>query len=278
MGALFSVKPLMNSSCEPLHNALKAKLDRNELALSMIVRLVRGIEIASIARTAGLDSVYIDLEHNSYSIDTTSQICMACLAVGVTPLVRIPGHDPALIARVLDGGALGIIAPHVESKADAKAIVQAAKYPPIGLRSYAASQPFFHFRPVPAKDAILALNQATMVVAMVESGAAVSSVDDIASVDGIDMLLVGTNDLANDLAIPGELNHPRIREAYATVWQACRKHGKALGIAGLGSQPEFTKELVEMGGRYISIGSDLTILLGGVTDKVKQLRTAAERP
>ena len=267
----------MTNPSLPSANALKAKLARNELVLSMIVRLVRGVEIASIARTAGLDSIYIDLEHNSYSIDTTSQICMACLAVGVAPLVRIPGHDPALIARVLDGGALGIIAPHVESKADAMAIVRAAKYPPIGSRSFAASQPFFHFRQVAAKDAIPALNEATMVVAMIESGAAVSSADEIASVDGIDMLLVGTNDLANDLGIPGELDHARIREAYVEVWQACSKHRKALGIAGLGSRPEFTQELVEMGGRYISIGSDLTFLLNGVTDKVKQLRSAVER-
>ena len=71
----------MSAPAELLHNAVKAKLARNEVALSMIVRLVRGIEIASLARTAGLDSIYIDLEHNSFSIDSTSQICVACWRV-----------------------------------------------------------------------------------------------------------------------------------------------------------------------------------------------------
>lgn len=112
-----------------LSNAVRSRLDRNELALSMTVRLVRGVEIAALAKTAGVDSIYIDLEHCAFSLDTTSQICMACLAVGVAPFVRVPGIDPALIARILDGGALGIIVPHVESAAEAAAVVQAAKYP-----------------------------------------------------------------------------------------------------------------------------------------------------
>ncbi len=262
----------MTVPVDTLQNAVKAKLTRNEVALSMIVRLVRGIEIASLARTAGLDSIYIDLEHNSFSIDSTSQICMACLATGVTPFVRVPGIDPHLIARVLDGGALGIIVPGVESKADAVAIVQAAKYPPLGGRSYASAQPHFQFRSLPAKDAIKTLNSMTTVVAMIESAAAVEAAADIASVDGIDILFVGSNDLSNALGIPGQLDHPKVREAFAQVWDACRKHGKHLGLGGLGSKPEFTKELVAMGARYVSIGSDLTFLLNGASDKVRQYR------
>ncbi len=264
----------MTVPTDQLQNAVKAKLARNEVALSMIVRLVRGIEIASLARTAGVDSIYVDLEHNSFSIDTTSQICMACLATGIAPFVRVPGIDPHLIARVLDGGALGIIVPGVESKADAMAIVQAAKYPPLGGRSYASAQPHFQFRSFPAKDAIELLNNAMTVVAMIELAAAVEAAADIASVNGIDILFIGSNDLSNAFGIPGQLDHPRVRDAFARTWDACRKHGKNLGVGGLGSKPDFTKELVAMGARYISIGSDLTFLLNGATDKVKQYRSA----
>lgn len=257
---------------DQLHNAVKDKLARNEVALSMIVRLVRAVEVASIARTAGLDSIYIDLEHNSFSIDTTSQICMACLGTGVAPFVRVPGIDPHLIARVLDGGALGVIVPGIASKTDAEAIVRAAKYPPMGGRSYASAQPHFQFRSLPTKDAIQTLNSSTTVVAMIESAAAVEASSEIAAVDGVDILLVGSNDLSNALGVPGQLDHPLVRAAFTTVWEACRKHGKHLGIGGLASKPDFTKQLVAMGARYISIGADLTFLLNGATDKVRQYR------
>jgi 4-hydroxy-2-oxoheptanedioate aldolase len=91
-----------------LHNHVKAKLARGEVVASMTVRLIRGIEIARIAKTAGFDSLYVDLEHASFSLETTSQICIAALEAGVTPLVRVP--SAAEVSRVLDGGALGVIA------------------------------------------------------------------------------------------------------------------------------------------------------------------------
>src|ERR1700680_532516 len=90
-----------------LRNHVKEKLQRGEVVASMTVRLVRGIEIARLAKTAGFDSLYVDMEHSSLSLDTTSQICMAALEAGVTPFVRVPGV--AEVQRVLDAGALGII-------------------------------------------------------------------------------------------------------------------------------------------------------------------------
>src|SRR6202166_3103454 len=96
-----------------LRNHVKEKLARGEVVASMTVRLIRGIEIARIAKTAGFDSLYVDMEHSSFSLETTGQICMAALAAGVTPLVRVSGV--AEVSRVLDGGALGVIAPHIRS-------------------------------------------------------------------------------------------------------------------------------------------------------------------
>ncbi len=103
----------------------------------MTVRLVRGIEIARIAATAGFDTLYVDLEHSSFSLETTGQICMAALEAGIAPFVRVPANTPDYISRVLDGGALGIIAPHVGSAQEARAVVKAAKFPPLGERSNA---------------------------------------------------------------------------------------------------------------------------------------------
>ena len=92
---------------EILRNHVKEKLRRDEVVASMTVRLVRGIEIARIAETAGFDSLYVDMEHSSFSLETTSQICIAALEAGITPFVRVPGV--AEVSRVLDGGALGVI-------------------------------------------------------------------------------------------------------------------------------------------------------------------------
>jgi 2-keto-3-deoxy-L-rhamnonate aldolase RhmA len=102
---------MADSPRQLLRNSVKDKLARNEVVASMIVRLVRTIEIAQIARTAGFDSFYVDMEHNSFSPDTTGQLCMAGLAAGIAPFVRVPSIEPEHIARALDGGALGVI-PH----------------------------------------------------------------------------------------------------------------------------------------------------------------------
>src|SRR5690242_6017404 len=107
-----------NEINELLRNHVKERLGRGEVVASMTVRLIRGIESARIAKSAGFDSLYVDLEHASFSLDTTGQICIAALEAGITPLVRVPGV--AEVSRVLDGGALGVIAPHVQSADDAR--------------------------------------------------------------------------------------------------------------------------------------------------------------
>src|ERR1700735_5278695 len=152
---------------EVLRNHMKEKLARGEVVSSMTVRLVRGIEIARIAKTAGFDSLYVDLEHSSFSLETTGQICMAALAAGVTPLVRVPGV--AAVSRVLDGGALGVIAAHIRSAAEARDYVTAAKFPPLGERSAAGPLPHLHYRSFPVAQADAAMNAATMLVAQFES-------------------------------------------------------------------------------------------------------------
>jgi 4-hydroxy-2-oxoheptanedioate aldolase len=130
----------------------------------MTVRLVRQIEIAQIAATAGFDTLYIDVEHASVSLETTSQICIAALAAGIAPFVRVPANTPEYISRMLDGGALGIIAPHVGSAAEARAVVDAAKFPPLGSRSAAGAGPQLQYRAFPVAEANAALNDATTVM------------------------------------------------------------------------------------------------------------------
>lgn len=254
----------------PVYNAVKSKLARDEVVLSMTVRLIRTAEIAVIAKTAGFDTLYIDLEHNSFSLDTAGQICLTALTCGITPFVRVASHLD--IPRALDSGALGVIAPHVESAADALQVVRAAKFAPLGERSIAGNLPHFQFRSLPNREATAALNDATTVVVMIESKAGLDVVDEIASVEGVDILMIGTNDLCASLGIPGEHEHPSIRAAYSRCADACRKNGKHLGIGGLAGHPKLTAELVQLGARYISTGTDLSFLLSAATAKAKQMR------
>lgn len=252
-----------------LRNGVKEKLAREEVVSSMTVRLVRGVEIALIARTAGFDTLYIDMEHCSFSLETTGQICIAALNMGVTPFVRVPANTPEYISRVLDGGAMGIIAPHVRSAEEARAVVRAAKFAPLGERSANAGLPHLQYRSFPAGEANAALNAATMVIVMMEAAEALERVDEIAAVEGIDMLLIGTNDLTSEWGIPGQYDDPRVEDAYARTIAACRRHGKHVGVGGLASRPDLVERFVRLGARYVSTGTDLGFLTAACTAKAK---------
>ena len=254
-----------------LRNNVKEKLARGEVVASMTVRLTRSVEIARIAKTAGFDSLYVDLEHSSMSIDTCGQICVAAMEAGIAPFVRVPANTPDYIARVLENGALGIIAPHVRSAAEAKAVVQAAKFAPLGERSNATGLPHLHYRSFPAAEAYAALNDATMVIVQFESAAALDHADEIIGVDGIDLVLIGLNDMLADWGLPGQYDHPRVREAYRKTIDACRRHNKHCGVGGLSSRPDLMAEYVKMGARYVSTGTDLGFLLGACAQKAKQV-------
>ena len=255
-----------------LRNNVKEKLKRDEVVASMTVRLVRTIEIARIARTAGFDSLYVDLEHSSFSLETCGQICMAAVEAGIAPFVRVPANTPDYIARVLEGGALGIIAPHVRSADEARAVVRAAKFSPLGERSNAGGLPHLHFRSFSAPEAYAALNEATMVIVQFESAAALDKTEEIVAVDGVDLVLVGLNDLLADWGIPGQYDHPRVREAYAGTIAACRRHGKHCGVGGLSTRPDLVAEFVRMGARYVSTGTDLAFLMSACTARAKQVQ------
>ena len=255
-----------------LRNPVKDKLARGEVVASMTVRLVHGVEIASIAKTAGFDTLYIDVEHSSFSLETTSQICIAALALGIAPFVRVPSIRPEHVGRVLDGGALGVIAPHVRSAEEARAVVRAAKFPPLGERSAAGGLPHLQYRSFPAAQANAALNAATMVIVQCESDAFLEEVDAIMAVEGVDLALIGTNDLLADWGRSGEYEHPRVRDAYARVIAAAAQHGKHVGVGGLATRPTLAAEFVRMGARYVSTGTDLAFLLAACTDKAKQVR------
>ena len=257
---------------ELVSNNVKEKLARDEVVASITVRLVRGIEIARIAKSAGFDSLYIDLEHSPLSLEATGQIAMAALALAIAPFVRVPANTPEYISRVLDAGALGVIAPGVRSPQEARAVVAAAKYAPLGRRGAAGGLPHFNYASIPAADANAAMNAATMVMIQCESAEAIDRVEEIAAVEGVDLIMIGTNDFLADIGMPGAFEHPRVRDAYARTIAACRACGKHVGIGGLPSRPQLIGDFVKLGARYVSTGTDLSFLLAEASERARQVR------
>lgn len=252
-------------------NKTKTRLREGKLALGMGLRQARTVDIATIAGTCGFDWLFIDTEHNSMSVDTACQIAMAAIATGVTPIVRVPGHEHHHCARALDNGALGVVVPHVDTPEQAKAIADACRYPPLGKRSIAGNMPALGFAALPVGEATRRMNDENLVVVMLETPQAIDNAEAIAAVAGVDVLLVGTNDLCAEMGIHGDFGNPRVPAAYEKVIAACAKHGKFPGMGGV-YDPALMKKYVGMGMRFILSGNDLAFLMAAARERATMLR------
>jgi 2-keto-3-deoxy-L-rhamnonate aldolase RhmA len=253
-------------------NLAKQKLDEGKLVLCMGLRQARTVDIAMIAAEAGFDALYVDLQHSPLSLETASTLCAASIGLGITPLVRTPSHAADWISRVLDGGAQGAVVPDVNSAEEARAIVDAARFPPLGRRSVMGSGPALGYKSTPLAGVNRKLNDETLVIVMLETPQGIEQADAIARVPGIDVLLVGSNDLCTTLGIPGELRHPKLRQAYEAVARACKAHGKVLGVGGIRGDLELQAELVHLGARYIAAGNDAAYLASAARKDAQALR------
>lgn len=254
-----------------LRNIARERLERGELSLGLGLRYARGVEIAKILKTCGYDWLFIDLEHGTLSLDMAAQISVAALDAGITPLVRVPEGEFAMATRVLDAGALGIVVPHVDTPEAAREFVARLKYPPLGHRSAAGASAHFDFRPMKTGEHAAAVNAATLLVVMIETPHAVANVDAIAAVPGIDALLIGTNDLAMEMGIPGDFANPRVAAAYEAVIAACRKHGKFPGMGGVYNE-DLMRRYVGAGMRFVLSGGDTAMLMQAATQRATFLR------
>jgi 4-hydroxy-2-oxoheptanedioate aldolase len=260
-----------------LTNPVKERLDKGELAIGMGVRGLRGVEVARLMKSAGFDWLFIDLEHGSASVETASQISVAALDAGIAPLVRVPAEELALGARCLDGGALGIVIPHVDTAEQARAMVDAFRFPPLGHRSIGGAYPHFGFASRPVNEVVSGLDNATLLVAMIETPRAVENADRIAAVAGLDVLLIGTNDLCLEMGIPGQLDHERVKAAFDAVLSACNKHGKIPALGGIYGRELLTRYL-GLGFRMVLAGNDISLLYIAAQEQAKFVRGLGGAP
>ena len=150
-------------------NAAKDRLAAGELALGVILRQARTVDIAPVMKACGYDWLFLDLEHNSMDLDMAVQISVAALGAGIAPIVRVPARQLWMATRVLDGGALGIVMPHVDTPEEATAISAALHYPPQGHRSVAGGLPHLNYEKHPLGETCEAINAATMVIVMLNT-------------------------------------------------------------------------------------------------------------
>jgi 4-hydroxy-2-oxoheptanedioate aldolase len=254
-----------------IRNPARERLERGELSLGVGVRTTRSVEIAKLMKTSGYDWLFLDLEHSAMTLDAAAQISVAALDAGIAPLVRVPSKQFTMATRALDCGALGIVMPHVDTAEEAREVVAHLKYPPVGHRSVGGAMAHVDFKPMKTGELTVALNAAILVTVMIETPQAVANADAIAAVPGVDALLIGTNDLAAEMGITGDLGNARIAGAYEIVITACRKHGKFPGMGGVYSD-ELMRRYVGLGMRMILSGGDLALLMQAATQRSTFLR------
>ena len=226
--------------------ALLDRLRGGELTFMMAIRGARTPEVLHIAHSTGHHAVLIDLEHSTMSTDVAATLCVAAGALGLTPLVRIPEREYGMIGRLLDGGAHGIVAPRVETAQQARDVARACRFAPRGQRSQTVQVPQLHMRPTPAAELNPVLDQTTFVQALIETPTGVANAEQIAAVDGVDMLALGVNDLTAELGVPGRHDDPRVREAVTTLAEACRKQDRLLMVGGI-ADPAALSSLLLLG-------------------------------
>src|SRR6185312_2934790 len=209
-------------------NAVKRKLARGELVAGAFLVEFSSFGIPRMLAAAEAEFVVFDQEHTGWSIETLKPLISGSHAAGIVPIVRVPATAPHLIAAALDAGALGVLVPTVESREQAEGFVAAAKYPPQGRRGFGPLYADEFDADVTAT--MQRINREQLLLAMVETAAGVEHVDEIAAVDGIDVLWIGHGDLTSSLGVPGQYDSPLYLEAVERIVTAGKRSGKPVGM------------------------------------------------
>lgn len=224
---------------------------------------------AEAAARSGFDYVCIDAQHGAIDYADTVTMIQAILLGGASPIVRVPGNEAAIIGKVLDAGAHGVIVPMVNSVAEAHAAVQACRYAPLGSRSYGPTVVGLRGADQPGWSA-----DHVAVIPMIETAEAVGAVDEIVTVPGIDAVYVGPADLSLTLGLPAG-NHDddaRFADALSRVSAACATAGIVAGIHSTGA---LAPQRIAAGFGMVTVANDLVAMRRGLADELERARSSA---
>jgi 2-keto-3-deoxy-L-rhamnonate aldolase RhmA len=213
--------------------------------------------MAQILEQADVDFVIIDTEHSAFTSAEIADQVAWFKATSIAPFVRIPQIEYHLIARTLDLGVLGLMAPNVRTGAEARALVEAAKYLPHGKRGVIMGNAHTDFKSVNPAEQMAYANRNTTIICQIESVEGMENLEAIATTPGVDVLWVGHFDLTNSQGIPGQFHHPQFLAAMKLVVETCRKYKLGAGIqpANLAQAQEW----MEMGFTIISYSGDFFV-------------------
>jgi 4-hydroxy-2-oxoheptanedioate aldolase len=221
--------------------------------------VIPGGFLAEVMASLGWDALTVDAQHGIIGHAEMIAMLQAISTTPLTPMVRLAANDATLIGQALDGGAMGVICPLVNSPEEAAAFVAACRYPPNGLRSSGATRAMIYA----GFDYGAAADSQVLKFAMIETGDALRRLDEIAATPGLDGLYVGPSDLS--LALGGtqgfDKDEPLMLDAYRAIVAACRRHGLTAGIHT--ASPAFAGRMAELGFRFITLVGDFNFILAG---------------
>jgi 2-dehydro-3-deoxyglucarate aldolase/4-hydroxy-2-oxoheptanedioate aldolase len=229
--------------------------------------------LPQMLEAAGVDFVVLDTEHAGFTTANIADIMTWFKLTSIAPFVRIPQIEYQLIARTLDLGALGIMAPNVTCADEARAIVDAAKYAPLGKRGVGLVGSNTDYRSVDPEEFLSYANENTTIICQIESLEGLQHLEDIATTPGVDVLWVGHFDLSHSMGMTGQFHHPRFLDALNVVTDTARRHGLAACI-----QPRTAaqaQEWLDMGFNAISYSGDVFLYMDAMTQAVAEVRSLA---
>jgi 2-keto-3-deoxy-L-rhamnonate aldolase RhmA len=242
---------------QPEVNAFLALLDQSTPPLGTWLMAGTASNAEALGH-AGFDWLLIDMEHGPIDFRDAWQMLQAVDCTPATPIVRVAGSDdPVLVKRVLDLGARTLMFPYVQSAEQARRIVASAKYPPLGQRGFAGVHRASRYGTF--SDYSRLANGLTTCIVQLETPEAIESLEEIASVEGVDALFIGPGDLSAALGSIGNLQDERVQALMRSAAQRARAVGIPVGT--LGPTPEMVKDFVDMGYDYVAVGSDLVFMM-----------------
>lgn len=217
--------------------------------------------MAQLLHLAGAQFAMFDMEHTGLSLETLKTLVATCRGLPLVPMTRVPRGEYHFLARALDVGCQGVMIPMVESAAQARSVAEATRYPPAGRRGAAFGFANDGYSGQDVLGSIRAIDERTIVIAQIETERGLEAVEEIAAVDGIDVLWVGHFDLTNFLGIPTQFEHPTFLAALDRVVAAGRKHGKGLGF--MAADAATATRYRRLGFNMLAAGTDTAVLTAG---------------
>src|ERR1700742_1410087 len=251
-----------------MSNKLKARIAAGKAAVNAWLAIPSGFSAEGMAQ-CGWDSITVDMQHGVQDYQSMVQCFQSMTAHPVTPLVRVPWNEPGIIGKALDGGAMGIICPMVNNKAEAAALASYSLYPPMGKRSNGPIRAAMYGE---ASNYQKTANDEIEIIPMIETQEGIDNIDEILSVPGITGIYIGPSDMGLSLGLIPTLDReePLILGIYEKLLASCKKHGKFAGLHN-GSAASAAR-MVKMGFQLCTIQNDSGLMAKASKEAITQFR------